>query len=284
MRSILTLSLAATALAGCAGEHCFRDGHCIPVPSDAGWYGRWLAAGLLIAVVLFAFAGMISALQSSDDGGVFLAIVIMAVAGGGAIATSPGCTRPHVAAERAIAEYEKKLANREGEAEAARRATPEHQLQVARAARAKLDAHLRVKVAPLKKKYASELEGYVAKLRVELPRAKVKSHAELVARAEELTDAADLLLRAAILERSIAWLERKALDGGTTLRALDQTTWLLARVVELHEVAAADDRVEVAGIVAAADAIVEERLDPPARREIAEYEARLFGRLIGGAP
>jgi len=56
------LVLFAFLLAGCGETKCFSDGHCMEIPSNAGYYTRWILGvvltGFTVAGALFALASL----------------------------------------------------------------------------------------------------------------------------------------------------------------------------------------------------------------------------------
>jgi len=113
----------------------------------------------------------------------------------------------------------------------------------------------------------------------------LKTHAALLAARDEHVEVADLIVRVAVLERALRWLDAKHASATKALHTLEQKTWMLQKLVELDDLAPEVDRVEIAGIVAAADAIVDDKLDPPAKQELGALEAQVFTRVLtGGHP
>ncbi len=282
VRSLRPLFLLAAVLAGCARRETFPDGHSIDIPSNAGWYGHWLVALVAGVAAVVGLIALVAAVAQSESEGVIIAVVVVMVAGGTAIHCTPSRTSPRDAGGAQVEAYRRSLEQRAAVAAAEYEATSEHQLHSAEKAMVRLAHHVESKLDPLRKKYVAERDSYVARLRVELPKSGLKTHAALLASGETHAAVADLLVRAAVLERSIRWLEAKRADATTTLRTLDQRTWMLRKLVELQDVAPDEDRIEVAGVVAAADAIVDQKLDPPAKQELAELEAQVFTRILGG--
>lgn len=91
-----------------------------------------------------------------------------------------------------------------------------------------------------------------------------------------------MLHRAAVLERVLPVLERRAQELTRTIAALAQKEWELEHIVELEAVASAAELEDVRRILAHAEALVDERTSPPEKQDVAELEAGLFDRLVKG--
>lgn len=170
-----------------------------------------------------------------DSDAIFGSTVAFAIAGTIALASSPSRTSPRDRARAEVDAYRAQLAQQQAESAEAYRSSPAGQLAAARATRDKLGKHVTEHVVPLRKKYAGELEGYLTRLRVELPKAGAQTHAALVESGDKHAELRDVLVRAAVLERSIGWLARKSDEATRALRALDHKSWMLEKLVELRD-------------------------------------------------
>jgi hypothetical protein len=229
------------------------------------FFVRWLIAG---AFVLSAIAIAIAAVGQLFGGevGAFIVLFMVAVlVAAPAVPLQPGLVSPR---ERAR------------QAEEARRteASAAHQLSQARAARMKLEVHLAT-LEPLRRRYEQEHAAYVEKLGPAIRKAGVKSHRELCERGGAEQELANMLHRAAVLERALPMLARRTQDEARTISALRQKEWELEHMIELEAVASAAELDEVRQILSRAEALVDERATVPEKQDVAELEASLFERI-----
>lgn len=236
--------------------------------SNFFFWARWLlAAGFGLTAIGMAIAALANLLRG-DGGDCLVLLFFAAVLGVPAWAIEPGLVSPREHARRA------------DEAKATE-ASAEYQLGQTRAARAKLANHL-ANLEPLQKKYEREHAAYLEKLGPALKKAGVKSHRELLERGVAEQETANMLHRAAVLERALPVLARRTEDESRTLSALAQKEWELEHMIELEAVASRTELDEVRKVLAHAEALVDERTGVPEKQDVAELEASLFDRLLKG--
>lgn len=248
----------AFALAGCATGS--------EEPSNAMFTFRWILACVVIVIAAFGvvLAGM--ALSEGESGVGAMLFVVALLLGLPAIPIEPGFVSPRERARRAA------------EA-AAKDNSPPSQLARARAARPKLEAQLAT-LAPLRRRFDREHAAYVDTLGPLLRKIGAKTHRELLERGAEEREAADMLHRAAVLERALPILERRERELSHTIAALGQKEWELTHMMDLEAALSATELDDVRRVLAHAEALVDERGAPSEKQDVAELEAALFDRLV----
>jgi hypothetical protein len=254
-------------IAACSNaQHCV-DQQCVDLPSNAGFYFRWVLFIALGAGALIALVSSIAQFSDDEPGTGIGLLVLTILAGNGAYWAYPGTTSPQT---RAV----EQLAVERG---------PQRQLDITRATYKKLEAHLDKKVRPLREKYQGEYEDYVSQLQNQLPKSKFLSHEDLLKHKDSELGLVNVLNRAAVLEHALRWLDKKLAEGDRTLKTLDQNAWRLEKLMEMNEVASKEEGDTVLKIVASAEALLTERITPPENQDVAEIEAKLFARILSEA-
>jgi len=118
--------------------------------------------------------------------------------------------------------------------------------------------------------------------RARTARTKLEAHLAILERGASEQETADMLHRAAVLERAVSVLERRALTVARTIGALAQKEWELDHMIALEAVASPAELEEVKRILARAEELVDERTPPPEQQDVGKLEASLFDRLVKG--
>lgn len=271
-------------LTGCGTEtKCFSDGHCIEIPSNAGYYTRWLLGvvltGITVAGALFTLASLGKNLGTGC--GLFVVTALFAQA---AMWAFPEGMKPR---ERALAEaqhYEWELGKRAAETEAQKRqmATPTYQLQQTRAADAALKKR-REEMQKTQAKWKAEYDGIRRELQSALQRTGARSHEELLKSPNVPKQTLNLLNRAAHLRVLVSELDALLVSADQTLVDLDQQIWKLEKMVELNAVTTPEEAAAIQRALVSATELVRERQSAVTRADIAAEEAKLFRELVQGA-
>lgn len=270
LAAISVFACFAVALVGCGSQHCWPDGTCASLPSNFVFYLRWTLAGILWATTV-----VLIAVSIQEDAYWLLLLGAMLSVGG--FFTQSGCTAPWAQALGA-AEDRRREEEKGREAEAGRQ-SPVGQLEASRSARDKVAEKLAEQIKPLVAKYQAELDGYLAELGMGLKAAGVASHEQLLAESDQHQRLAQRLNRAAVLRTSLAWLGQKQRDAERLLGNLDQQAWRTEKMIEMNAVASPEDMAAVKKILAVADQLLDEKIAPPERQDVARAEAELFAEL-----
>lgn len=270
------VALVALASVGCSAQHCWPDGDCITTPGNGWFYTRWVGA---VVCLFLAFAGA----NAMDDTGP--KVFVLLLFGVPAVYALPGLESPD---RKAIAAHEKQRSELQREAaQQTANASPEGQLAATRALHQRIATRLTKQLEPLIDKYKSERTGYLDELRRELPRAGITSHEQLLRKRDKHQRLANVLHRAAVLENSLDWLGKKRSEAEGMQESLDQSAWRLEKLIEMNGVAAPEEAADIKRLLATADRVLDDKIAPPEKQDVAEIEQRLFGELTGkkkGAP